>query len=272
MGKIHESEFREGRSHPSDSFLRPEMFPTVWCPGCGIGTALYGFLEAGRDAEIPVDRLRVVTGIGCTGPIAGSLALKTHGVGGRSPVRFAIDLKARHPELTIGVFLNNADLMLSGAEGLKEAGRRKLPLTVIVVNNFVLSVSRNGAFPMTPYRRRSRDGRFELPFNIPDMACAYGAAYVARWTPLREGWMKESMADSFSVSPGFSLIEVISPCLLYDANGGRILDSIDRMKYYNDHSEIRFGAATANLDLRRRKTIILGVFRDRSRKRGEERP
>jgi 2-oxoglutarate ferredoxin oxidoreductase subunit beta len=269
MTDIYPSDTWERGAHPTDSFLRPEAFPTVWCPGCGIGTALYTFLEAGREAGIPPERLRVVTGIGCTGAIAGCLSIKSYSETGRSPVRAAVELKQKHPELTVGVFLNNADLLFSGAEGLREAGKRRADIIVICINNFVYAASRDNASVLTPYMRRSRDGRFELPFNLPAAACAYGAEYVARWTPLRAGWLKDSLRTAFEMK-GLSVIEMISPCLIFDANSGRILDSVDRMKFYNDFSEIRFWHPVAALDLRRQKLIVLGVFRDGSRpNRGE---
>ena len=252
------SEWRE-QNHPTDSYLRPDVFPTVWCSGCGIGTALYGYLEASREAEIPPEKLRVVCGTGCTGAVAQCLNIKSYSITDRSPVRFAAELKQRRPDLTVSVFLNNADLMISGAADLRDVGRRNVPLIVICVNNFVYAVGRDSASALTPYMRPSLDRRFELPFNLPHMALAYGAKYTARWTPLRAGWFKESIRESFGLS-GLSLIEMISPCLIYDVGSGRILDSVDRMKFYNDHSEIRFREPASELDIRRRKKLILGVF------------
>lgn len=272
MTETHRPEPGKERVHPTDAFLKPESFPSVWCPGCGIGTALYCFLEAGREAGISPEQMRVVTGIGCTGAVSECLGLESSPVTETSPVRFAVELEQKNPESKIAVFLNNADWMRSGGVGLREAGRRKSSIMVIAINNLVYAVSRENASPMTPYMRKSADGRFDLPFNLPEMACAYGADFVARWTPLRAGWLKDSLTTAFSIQTGPSLLEVISPCLLFDVNGGRILDSVERMKFYNDFSEIRFWTPPGNLDLRRQKRVYLGVFRDGSRRQSEERP
>jgi pyruvate/2-oxoacid:ferredoxin oxidoreductase beta subunit len=91
------------------------------------------------------------------------------------------------------------------------------------------------------------------------MAASIGAEYVARWTPLRIGWMIHSLANALSLK-GLSIVELISPCLIYDALKGDILDPVDRMKFYNDQSEIRFTAPTPDLDLRGGNKIIEGEF------------
>ena len=134
----------------------------------------------------------------------------------------------------------------------------------IYINNLIYALSKDQAFPLTPYMRTSTQGEFEIPFNIPYMACSIGASYVARWTPIRAGWMKQSFVESFSVK-GLSVIEVLSPCLIYDSTTGRILDPVERMAFYNDNSEIQFWVPIKNLDIRRQKKIIIGKFLDKNR-------
>lgn len=73
--------------HPMDSLLRSERLPHIWCQGCGLGTALttiisaLQWLEANRGWDM--DKVAVVSGIGCTGRIAGYVRLDsfhtTHG-------------------------------------------------------------------------------------------------------------------------------------------------------------------------------------------------
>jgi len=45
--------------------------PHIWCPGCGIGTTVNCFARAVMDCGIPLDELAIVSGIGCTGRVAG---------------------------------------------------------------------------------------------------------------------------------------------------------------------------------------------------------
>ena len=61
--------------HPMDDLLRGERLPHIWCQGCGLGTALTTFIGAlqwlEKNAAWDLDKVAVVSGIGCTGRIAG---------------------------------------------------------------------------------------------------------------------------------------------------------------------------------------------------------
>ena len=69
--------------NPIDDFLRMDRIPHIWCPGCGIGTSVNSFARALVDANVDVKNLAVVSGIGCTGRVAGYVNLDsfhtTHG-------------------------------------------------------------------------------------------------------------------------------------------------------------------------------------------------
>ncbi len=250
--------------HPTDYFLVSDTFPTVWCPGCGIGTAVYSFFEACKEKNIDREDLYVISGVGCTGKISEFLCLPSSSITDGHIIEKAVHINQKEPDKNIVVFLNNADFLISGGEELKKAKSKKLNILIIYINNFIYALSRHQAFPMTPYMRKSTEGEFEIPYNIPYMACSLGASFVARWTPIRAGWMKQSFVESFSVK-GLSVIEVISPCLIYDANTGRILDPIEKMAFYNDYSEIQFWVPVKHLDIRRQKKIIIGKFLDKDR-------
>ncbi|GAG23792.1 unnamed protein product, partial [marine sediment metagenome] len=66
----------------------------------------------------------------------------------------------------------------------------------------------------------------------------------------------------------FSVIEVVSPCLIYNASDGRIQDAIDRMKFYNDNSVMKNEEPTESLDLRSQNKVIVGKFVDSEEKPG----
>lgn len=57
--------------NPVERYLRTDRMPHIWCPGCGIGTTVNCFTRAIDESGIPMDRLAVVSGIGCTGRVAG---------------------------------------------------------------------------------------------------------------------------------------------------------------------------------------------------------
>ena len=59
--------------NPVESFLRMERMPHIWCPGCGIGIVASCFIRALIKSKQDIDKVAVVSGIGCTGRIAGYL-------------------------------------------------------------------------------------------------------------------------------------------------------------------------------------------------------
>ena len=73
--------------HPMDELLRGDRLPHIWCPGCGLGTALHCFLSALKKSNLDLDKVAVVSGIGCTGRVAGYVKLDSFHttMGGPSP-------------------------------------------------------------------------------------------------------------------------------------------------------------------------------------------
>ena len=65
----------EALTHPKDRLLRQDRLPHIWCPTCGIGTAVSCFIEAIDEAGIPEEDYGIVSGIGCTGRVAGYMNL-----------------------------------------------------------------------------------------------------------------------------------------------------------------------------------------------------
>jgi 2-oxoglutarate ferredoxin oxidoreductase subunit beta len=250
------------KRHPSDGYLCSELFPSVWCPGCGIGTVVYSFLEALRDAGVEHDRLTLLTGSGCTGSIADYVTLNTQRAGTRFLLDQAADIILAHPESRVVVFMNNADFLISGAEDLARAAKRRARIIVIHVNNIMYVKTSEGLVANTPYTRPSWDGCFELPFNIPALAIACGASYVARWTPLHAGWLKYSIIEAFS-REGLALIETVSPCVLYEGQAGHIGDAVARIKLYDDHAVMNSETQTTQFDIKKSEQIVIGEIIDR---------
>ena len=57
--------------HPIDDWLRPARIPHIWCSGCGAGHVMHGYVEAMQKSDTPRVKQAIVSGIGCTGRIAG---------------------------------------------------------------------------------------------------------------------------------------------------------------------------------------------------------
>ncbi len=204
--------------HPMDDMLRGERLPHIWCQGCGLGTALTTFisalkwLEKNRDWDL--DQAAVVSGIGCTGRIAGYLRLDSfHTTHGRA-IPFATGLKLANPNLKVIVISGDGDIAGIGGNHFIHAARRNLDITVICVNNFNYGMTGGQVGPTTPHVARAvtaQYGNFEYPFNLPYLAAASGASFVARWTVLHARRLEWTLREAMEY-PGFSFVEIIAPC------------------------------------------------------------
>jgi 2-oxoglutarate ferredoxin oxidoreductase subunit beta len=204
--------------HPMDDLLREERLPHIWCQGCGLGTALTTFiatlkwLEENRGWDL--DKVAVVSGTGCTGRIAGYIRLDSfHTTHGRA-IPFATGLKLANPELNVVVLSGDGDIAGIGGNHFIHAARRNLDITVVCVNNFNYGMTGGQVGPTTPHEARtvtSQYGNFEYPFNLPYLAAASGASFVARWTVLHVRRLEWTLREAME-HPGFSFVEVIAPC------------------------------------------------------------
>ncbi len=85
--------------------------PHIWCPGCGIGTTVNCFARALVESKLPLDKVAVVSGIGCTGRVAGYMNLDSfHTTHGRA-IPFATGLKLANPALNVVVYSGDGDLI-----------------------------------------------------------------------------------------------------------------------------------------------------------------
>jgi 2-oxoglutarate ferredoxin oxidoreductase subunit beta len=234
--------------HPMDDLLRGERLPHIWCQGCGLGTALTTVIASlqwlEKNEGWDLDKVAVVSGIGCTGRIAGYVRLDSfHTTHGRA-LPFATGLKLANPELKVIVISGDGDMAGIGGNHLIHAARRNLDIDVICVNNFNYGMTGGQVGPTTPHDARAvtaQYGNFEYPFNLPYLAAASGASFVARWTVLHARRLEWTLRDALR-HPGFSFVEIIAPCSTAYARWnpeGRGLDpeklqrrGLETLKYY----------------------------------------
>src|SRR3970040_537044 len=100
--------------NPVEEFIRSDRMPHIWCPGCGIGTTVNCFARALHQAKLDLDKVVVVSGIGCTGRVAGQVDRdSSHPTPGRA-IPFATGLKLAKPDLTVVVYSGDGDLISIG--------------------------------------------------------------------------------------------------------------------------------------------------------------
>ncbi|MBN2198550.1 MAG: 2-oxoacid:ferredoxin oxidoreductase subunit beta [Candidatus Aminicenantes bacterium] len=250
--------------NPIENFLRMDRIPHIWCSGCGIGTVVSSFADALEKSRLDLDKVAIVSGIGCTGRVAGYVKLDSfHTTHGRA-IPFATGLKLGNPELKVVVFSGDGDIFGIGGNHFIHACRRNMDLVVICVNNFNYAMTGGQVAPTSPEKANLSTapyGNFEYPFNVPYLAEACGATYVARWTVLHMRQVTTSILEALN-HKGLSLIEVITPCVTLYARRNRLGDGLNLLKYYYENSEVRHGADTRTLDIRFQEKITCGKFID----------
>jgi len=250
--------------HPLDEYLRVDRLPHIWCSGCGLGLILSSFIRSLLESGLSMDKVAMVSGIGCTGRAAGYVKMDSfHTTHGRA-IPFATGLKLAKPELKVVIFSGDGDLAAIGGNHLIHAARRNIDMTVICVNNFTYGMTGGQLGPTTPLRARSttsRLGNTEDAFNLPYLAAASGAVYVARWTTAQVRQLERAIGEAL-LKRGFTFIEVICPCPTYYGRMNRQATGIDQMRYYRSNSVVKHGANPSEVGIDLDGQIIVGKFVD----------
>lgn len=258
-------------SHPLDAIIRQDRMPHIWCPGCGIGIAMRCYAQAILQANIPVENQVVVSGIGCSGRVAGYMNIDSyHTTHGRA-IPFAVGMKLANPDLMVTVFSGDGDLISIGGNHLIHAARRNVDIKVICINNFNYGMTGGQVGPTTPQGALGTTapyGNPELPFNLPYLMAACGANYLSRWTVLHVRQVMKDILFTFS-KPGFSFIEILAPCPIGFGKSNNIPDGLEEIELYRQRCLlIRDGDVRADelgIDLREDNPIYIGKFIDRDR-------
>jgi 2-oxoglutarate/2-oxoacid ferredoxin oxidoreductase subunit beta len=252
--------------HPLEGLIRSDRIPHIWCPGCGIGTAFSSCLTAMKASGIDLQKTIMVSGIGCSGRAAGYVKLDSfHTTHGRA-IPFATGLKLGNPALNVVVFSGDGDLFAIGGNHFIHAARRNMDLTVICVNNLNYGMTGGQAAATTPFQARTTttpSGNPDMPFNLPLLAWASGATYVARWTILHIRELTECIQKAF-LKNGFAFVEVLAPCPVNYGRRNR-QNSLQTLKLYQERTIIRNNADPNDLEVDFSKQVVLGEFVNKER-------
>ena len=233
-------------SHPNDGLLRADRFPHILCPGCGIGTVIHCYVDAVHASDTELKNHVCVSGIGCSGRAAGYVNVDSYHTAHGRAIPFAIGIAVYKPELRVTVISGDGDLAAIGGNHLIHAARRNMNLTVICINNFNYGMTGGQAGPTSPrgsVTSTAPQGVEDRPFNLPDLARAAGASYVARWTVLHVRQLRDAILHGLQ-KPGFSFIEALSPCPTNFGRSNDLADGMEEMQVYRERCRIEHGAPT----------------------------
>lgn len=196
----------------------------IWCPGCGdfgVLQALYRALAAiGR----PPHEIAFISGIGCSSRIPGySTAYGFNSVHGRA-LPIAQGLKMASPELLVIAAGGDGDGFSIGGGHVPHAVRRNQDITYLVMDNQIYGLTKGQLSPNSPqglHTVTSPYGSLEQSVNPLMYVLAYGAPFVAQGTPADIPGLTMMIEEAIRF-PGFSFVNIQSPCVTYGEDDQQI--------------------------------------------------
>ena len=210
-----------------DKYIRPEVFPTPFCQGCGHGILMQAILRAIDELSLDIDKMVFVSGIGCAAwiPSPHFAADTLHTLHGR-PIAYATGIKLFNPSLKVVIISGDGDLAAIGGNHLIHAARRNIELSVICANNSIYGMTGGQMAPTTligqktatsPYGRDPK--REGYPMKVCELLSSLeGVVYLERVavsSPKNIIAAKKAIKKAFTnqiEGKGFSLVEVLSQC------------------------------------------------------------
>jgi 2-oxoglutarate ferredoxin oxidoreductase subunit beta len=229
------------RSETLQKLRKNKKFPTIWCPGCGIGVVMGALIRAIDHLGLDNDRVALVAGIGCTARMPVYMDFNTlHTTHGRA-LAFATGLKIARPDMKVIAIMGDGDALAIGGNHFIHAARRNLGITALVVNNSIYGMTGGQYSPTTPLGGKATTapyGNVEPPFPVCELAIAAGATYVARSTVYHALELDKFLAEAIA-KDGFSLVEAVSYCHTTFGRLNKLGTAADMMRALKENSITR---------------------------------
>src|SRR3989338_191720 len=192
----------------------------TWCPGCpdfmvmaAVNNAVLSLITQGCKREEFV----AVADIGCGSKIYDYLSISgMNGLHGRV-VPTAFGIHVGNPKLKVMAFGGDGGVYNEGMGHFVHACRYNPNITLIVFDNqvFSLTTCQSTATSEIGFIEKTHPfGIKEMPLNPLVLALELGATFVSRVSALDLNQMSEVIEEAVK-HEGFSLIEVLQPCLSY---------------------------------------------------------
>jgi len=204
----------------------------IWCPGCGDFGVLQAVYRALAAIGRPPHEIAFVSGIGCSSRIPGyTTAYGFNSVHGRA-LPIAQGIKLANPDLLVLAAGGDGDGFSIGGGHVPHAVRRNLDLTYIVMDNQIYGLTKGQLSPTSPRGLKTATsgyGSLESPVNPLLYVLAYGAPFVAQGTPADMVGLAQIIEEAIRY-PGFSFVNVQSPCVTYGEEDAQVKAQKARMK------------------------------------------
>jgi 2-oxoglutarate ferredoxin oxidoreductase subunit beta len=189
-----------------------------WCPGCGDFGVLAAVQKALVELQIPTYNVVTISGIGCSSNFPGYMnTYGMHTLHGRA-LAVATGLKLANHELTVLVTGGDGDGFGIGGNHFVHSMRRNVDLLYIVMDNQIYGLTTGQTSPTSRVGMKTKSmpfGNIEAPVNPISLALAAGATFVARGFSGEQKHLTELIKQGIE-HPGFSFLDVFSPCVTYN--------------------------------------------------------
>lgn len=189
-----------------------------WCPGCGDFSVLAAMQRAFANLGLEPEEVAIVSGIGCSGRIAGYVnSYGFHGVHGRA-LPIAQGLKLANRDLTVVAAGGDGDGYAIGMGHTIHAIRRNVNITYIVMDNQIYGLTKGQTSPRSQMGFKTKstpNGSIESAISPMEMALTAGAGFVAQSVSSDIKGLTSVIEEGIK-HEGFSLINVFSPCVTYN--------------------------------------------------------
>ena len=200
----------------------------AWCPGCGDFGILSSVENALTNLKKKPHEVLVVSGIGQAAKLPHYINTNGYdGLHGRA-LPAAFGAKVANHKLMVLVTSGDGDIYGEGGNHFIHAIRRNIDITVIVHDNQVYGLTKGQASPTSDLgmvTKTQPNGVFTIPFNPLTMAITLDAVFVARSFSKDIAFTTKLIEEGIR-TPGFSLIDVLQPCVSFN--------HINTYKWYSD--------------------------------------
>jgi len=216
-----------------EKYLRIDKMPTLWCWGCGDGVILKATIRAIEKMGWDMDKVCVVSGIGCSGRFSSYINCNTvHTTHGRT-VAYATGIKLAKPEANVIVVAGDGDGLAIGGNHTIHGCRRNIDLNFILINNFIYGLTNSQTSPTTPqgmWTVSQKNGNIDPTFDACALAIGAGATFVARETMLDPKKLEKILVKGFS-HKGFSFFDIMSNCHINLGRKNKMVSAIENLNW-----------------------------------------
>ena len=206
------------------------------CAGCGHDSVTAAIIQAVFELNIEPHMLAKMSGIGCSSKTPAYFASQSHGfnsVHGRMP-SVTTGANAANRDLTYIGVSGDGDSLSIGAGQFVHAIRRNLNMCYIIENNGVYGLTKGQFSASADIGSKPKKGlpNQQEPIDPVSTALSLGATYIARsfsgdkeqLVPLIQGAL---------LHDGFSLVDVISPCVTFNDHDGSTKSYAHTRRFYH---------------------------------------